>query len=143
MFASLQLSGMDLKTTDRQIECIETILYSLSEKSTGSLLFDAFHLKAVGKEIDKVPPLEFLYHVMERGDLSTYMKNIRKRYFQWNAFISGFTDKCNDPFVYAGIKQSLKDFSQSVKIDEEILSPFIEKRDWQKLVEYLLIRREI
>jgi len=141
MFISLHGCSMDLQATDRQIECIETILYSLSEKSTGSLLFDAFRLRSLGKEIEKVPPLEFLYHVMEKPELVTYMKNTRKRYFQWNAFISGFNDKCNKPSVYAGIKESLGPFAESVELEKSELSQFIKKRDWQQLVEYLLKRR--
>jgi hypothetical protein len=141
MFTCLQAGEIEFKATDREIECMETILYSLSEKSTTALLFDAFHLRALGKEMDKIPPLEFLYYVMQRSDLTSYIKNTRKRYFQWNAFISGFNDKCNQPSVYLQIKDSLGSFAKLVNIEENLLLEFVENRKWQQLVEYLLIRR--
>ena len=45
----------------RHMECIETILYSLSEKSTGSLVFDAFHL--IQPTQDSVVKIEEKKHI--------------------------------------------------------------------------------
>lgn len=137
----LSADGISSFITHRQKKCIETILYSLSEKSTGSLVFDAFHLRSIGKEIDVVPPLDFLHYVLQKPTLVKYLKNTRKRYFQWNAFISGFKDKCNKPKIYSEINDSLNVFADLLGLEVKELKPFIANRNWEGFVKYLLKRR--
>ncbi|MCH9621815.1 MAG: hypothetical protein S4CHLAM20_12430 [Chlamydiia bacterium] len=127
--------------TNRQEYCVETILHSLSEKSTGALMFNAIQLRSLGKEIDPVPPLEFLYFVYKRDELYTYLKNTQDRYFPWNAFISGFRDKCNKESVYSNILTNLEAFAESTNLSFEELSIFVANRDWRQLVMYILSRR--
>lgn len=127
--------------SERQAFCIEKIIKSLGQKSTGTLMFNAIQLKSYGKEIDPVPPLEFLYYVYKRDHLYNNMKKIRNRYFQWNAFISGFRDKCNKPEVYAGILENLEEFSEAIGVSFDDLSMYATHRDWKELVIYLLKRR--
>jgi len=134
-------STFKLSITQRQEYCIETILYSLSEKSTGALMFDAVKLRSLGKEIDPVPPLEFLYFVYKRDELSYYLKNTKDRYFPWNAFISGFRDKCNRGPVYQSILDNLQAFAQATNLSFDELLILAANRDWREFVSYILNRR--
>jgi hypothetical protein len=131
----------EIHITNRQAGCIETILYSLSEKSTGSLMFNAHQLRSMGKEIDSVPPLEFLFYILKKPYLIKYMINTKDRFFQWNAFISGFGEKCNREDVYAKIQEDLDFFAQEIGEKGEDLRIFVDGRDWKALVKYLLKRR--
>jgi|GEM_PF-2747537 len=133
--------SFEIHITNRQAGCIETILYSLSEKSTGSLMFNAHQLRSMGKEIDSVPPLEFLFYILKKPYLIKYMINTKGRFFQWNAFISGFGEKCNRDEVYEKIQQDLDVFAQGIGEKSEDLRAFVESRDWKALVKYLLKRR--
>lgn len=141
LFSSGFSEDFQMHITNRQAGCIETILYSLSEKSTGSLMFNAHQLRSMGKEIDSVPPLEFLFYILKKPYLIKYMSNTKDRFFQWNAFISGFGEKCNRDDVYAKIQQDLDFFAQAVGERGEDLRVFVDGRDWKALVKYLLKRR--
>ena len=139
LFNFFVFSGeFSLSITRRQKECLHKILYSLSEKNTASLLLNAFSLRSMGKEIDPIPPLDFLYYVYENKDLVGFIKNTRGRYFQWNAFISGFAEKCNKHDIYKEIQYRLDDFAKAIDLDVEQLDPFVLKKDWQGLVDYLI-----
>ena len=127
--------------TNRQAVCIDTIIYSLGEKSTGSLMFNAFQLRAIGKEIDPVPPLDFLYYICKKPLIFQYLKNTSSRYFQWNAFISGFGDKCNNEIVYNKIREDLELFADGLDLDIYELWPYVERKDWKGFVNYLIKRR--
>ncbi len=141
LFSSGFSEDFQMHITNRQAGCIETILYSLSEKSTGSLMFNAHQLRSMGREIDSVPPLEFLFYILKKPYLIKYMSNTKDRFFQWNAFISGFGEKCNRDDVYAKIQQDLDFFAQAVGERGEDLRVFVDGRDWKALVKYLLKRR--
>ena len=132
---------LQLNITHRQLVCIDTIIYSLAEKSTGSLMFNAFQLRAMGKEIEPVPPLEFLYYVCKNPLIFKYLKNTKERYFQWNAFISGFGDKCNKENVYNKIREDIELFADGLELDVYELWPYVERKDWKGFVNYLLTRR--
>lgn len=131
-------SDFELTFSRRQQECMNKIFYSLAEKNAASLLINALSLKSMGKEIDPVPPLEVLYYVMQNPKLKNYLRKTRKRYFQWNAFITGFAEKCNRKDVYPNIEQRIEDFSYATHQNEEILKAYVASRNWQGLVEYLI-----
>ncbi len=132
---------LQLNITHRQSVCIDTIIYSLGEKSTGSLMFNAFQLRSMGKEIEQVHPLEFLTYICKKPRIFNYLKDTRGRYFQWNAFISGFSDKCNNANEYTRIREDLEAFAEGLDLDVYDLWPFVQSKDWKGFVNYLLTRR--
>jgi hypothetical protein len=133
--------GLPLHITYRQSVCIDTIIYSLGEKSTGALMFNALELRSIGKEIEPIPPLEFLYYICKKPSILTCLKHTRGRYFQWNAFISGFGEKCNQDSVYKKIREDIDLFAEGLDLDVDELFPYIESKDWKGFVNYLLTRR--
>ena len=140
-FSLLHGEDFHLTMSERQAECIELIVHSLGEKSTGALMFSAGQLKSLGKEIDHVPPLEFLYTIYTNEDLYQCMKKTKERYFPWNAFISGFRDKCNRRDVYANVLENLESFCDATDLNIGDLSIYVANRDWKELVIFILTRR--
>ena len=143
LFFKAYAGEFQLSVTERQEECLSKILYSLSEKNAGSLLFNAFSLRSMGKEVDPVAPLDFLYVVMNDPELFAYLKNVQGKYFQWNAFISGFCEKCNRDSVYLDTTNRLESFADALDMSVDKLNPYVEKKDWKGLIKCLLKRRVI
>lgn len=130
-----------VEITERQGKCIETIFYSLAEKSAAGLMFNALQLRSMGKEIDPIPPLQFLGYIVSKPEIIAHMKKTEGKYFQWNAFISGFGDKCNKKTVYNQIRDDLAAFAEMTGFTVVELIPFVDTKDWQGLVKYIIQRR--
>ena len=130
--------------TERQAHCIDFIFSSLAEKGKMGLVMNSISLISKGNEIEPVPPLEFLSHMMKKPEIFKYMERLQKKdkHFQWNQFISGFKKKCNSKKEYQSIKDNIELFAEDVDFPVCELQTFVDNKDWSGLIGHLLTRRE-
>lgn len=130
-FNELPLDGNERKL-------INKIITTMAEKNIFSLLLEKKSLESKGKKIEHVHPLRFLGYIFGDQNLKSCMRSIRKSHFKWSNFIDGLARRLEEESIRGNLLPYLSGFAQTVQCDAEGARGFLERRDWDGLVRFLL-----
>lgn len=125
--------------TDHQKGMIDHLLTNLAEKSKVVLLWQQGKMEKLGKQINAVVhPMRFLGTVFTDHKLIWCMRQIRKDYWKMKKFIEGFSLRMKHEADDKNLVKYIPGFAAAVNADEDKITDLIEKRDYEKLVIFLL-----
>lgn len=125
--------------TAHQKDMIETLLTNLAEKSKVVLLWQQGKWEKLGKQINAgVHPVRFLGTVFTDRKLIWCLRQIRRDFWKWRKFIEGFSNRMKEEADQKNLVKYIPGFAEAVYVDQKEIFVFIEKREYDKLVIYLL-----
>lgn len=127
-----------LPITGTEKGLITELLRTMAEDNVVKLLFKQSHLKEIGRLIQPVHPLRFLGTVFSDRRLTRYMSEIRQSNFKWGEFIKGFVDRMRSEARQDNLLPYVPGFAQAVNRDPVWITNYIEARDFEGLVLFLL-----
>lgn len=127
-----------LPLNDHERTLIHKIVDTMARDNVIKLGLKRKTMEKKGKRIRHVHPLRFLGYVFADPHLKHCMREISRSHFKWNGFIDGMRDRIEEEAARGGLLPYLHGFAQHVHCDEEKARRYIEKRDWEKLVKFLL-----
>jgi hypothetical protein len=103
-------------------------------------------ITALGNKVQHVHPFKFLETVLNNPHLKQAMIKIEDSFgkFKWRGFFDGtahspgFSAKCEREFARDNLTPYIVGFCQVVKANPEQIRHFIEKKEWEKLVRFLI-----
>jgi len=138
----------DLICTQQDMAYIAEIIISLSSNSRWELIWEEGRLSEIGAKIAHVHPLKFLSTVFTNANLKAKMPEIYADYFKRNGFMGnrligdrpadGLGSSLNREADKNKLNQYLNDFAKEINAPVEFLRPFVDARDWENLVRYLI-----
>lgn len=137
-------SYQQLVLTESEAKMIYQIIDSLGNLGLGKLFFRQSEMEALGNKVQHVHPLKFLEMVLLDPHLKEAMLKAESSTFKWRGFLNGssgspgFVAKCNREADRNNFAPYIIGFCQVVKAHPEQVRPFIERRDWEKLVRFLI-----
>ncbi len=127
-----------LSVSEEKGKIIEEIVSTIGKTSVISLGFKQGHLKALGKQLNGVGPLQFLAYIFSSEELTDHMKNIRKSSFKWNGFIdglkTGLTKEADSNKLYI----DLPGFAKVVQVEYQELESPAKARNWEDFVTVII-----
>ncbi|MEM8727716.1 MAG: hypothetical protein AAGE99_03290 [Chlamydiota bacterium] len=135
-FYSLPMSRTD---QDHIYELIE----SMGGSGYWSLLKQKKRMEKLGDKVDDVHPLRFIAYIYGHPHLKGNMDKIMGDRFKRRGFLNGHGKK--EGFAQRMMKEMrrnnliryLPGFARSVRVDENEISPFFHRHDWEGLLRYL------
>jgi len=132
-----------LPITEKEAEIIWSIIDTMANNNLIVLGFKKSDLEKKGNKINHVHPLRFLGTVFSDPYLKSCMKEIRTSYFKWNGFFdgpsgNGFAHRMEQEYNRNNLLPYVAGFSQAVKGNPDQIRAYIQKRDWEGLVKYLI-----
>lgn len=127
-----------LEVTKEQGKIIEEIITTMGTSSVIGLGFKRGHLKALGKKLDGVGPLQFLGYIFSREDLKKQMKSIRNSSMKWNGFMDGLKPGLEKEVTSNQLFVKLPGFCKVVCAPQESLEKRAQERDWDGFVTVLI-----
>ena len=117
---------------------IEEIISTIGKASVLTLGFKQGHLKALGKQLSGVGPLQFLAYIFSNEELTNHMKNIRKSSFKWSGFIDGLklglTKEAESNKLYV----ELPGFAKVVEVEYQELEAPAKAKNWDEFVAVII-----
>ncbi len=110
----------------------------MAEDNVVKLLFKQNRLREIGRLIQPVHPLRFLGTVFSDRRLMRYMAEIRQSKFKWEEFIKGFVERMRYEAKLDNLLPYASGFAQMVNRDPVWITKYIETRDFEGLVLFLL-----
>ncbi len=117
---------------------IAHILMTLSEKNPLALAFERKSLEKNGRRIEHVHPLRFLGYVCNDSRLLNALREVRKSSFKWQGFASGIGRRLGQEADRDNLIRHLPGFAATLRLNHQKLASFVEKRDWEGLVQCLI-----
>ena len=136
----------DLPLTDEDAKIIHQIIEMIGSLNVLAIPFKTPLLIELGNKIQHVHPLKFLEKVLNTPQLKLSMIKVEDSTVKWNGFLwgnsldgsSGFKAKCNRETDQKNFAIYIDDFCKVVKAPVEKVRPFVEKKDWEGLVRFLI-----
>ena len=128
----------DLVCTEQDIANIVEIITSIADNSKFSLLLKQSHLKNLGAQINHVHPMKFIAIAVSTPQLKACLMNIFDDYFKRNGFMDGLGPSLTREAEKGKLDAYLKDFCNELGVKAEDILPYIQARDWEGLVRYLM-----
>ncbi len=124
----------------QESEDIRYIVTKLAEETYFSLAALQSDLEAAGDRIDHIHPLRFLMTVFTDEKLKACIKIIQGRSgFVWNPFIGGIKKALSTEAEIGNMKHEfVSHFSNTVKININLILPAYKSQDWGKFVTLLI-----
>ena len=129
----------ELVCTEQDQENISFIILTMAGNGKLSLLFKKSELNAIGAKISHVHPLKFLGTVFSNPKLKECMRDIYRDYFKWNGFMDGLGPSLTTQVHQNKINQYLDAFAKECAVPAQDLVGYIESKDWEGMVRYLMI----
>lgn len=132
-----------LPITEKEAKIIWNIIDTIANSNLIALGFKKGDLEEKGHKINHVHPLRFLGTVFSDPYLKSCMKEIRTSYFKWNGFFEGssgqgFSNRMDQEYKRNNLLPYVAGFSQAVNANPDQIRVYIQKRDWEGFVKYLL-----
>lgn len=125
--------------TAREFEDLQFIVRTLGFKSLAKIFTEKKSLERAGDRIDHVHPFRFLEAILTDDELIAGVHNIRHRSFVWGEFSKGLKDALKEESERGNLTaEQITDFAARLSIDERIIIPSINTREWGKLMDVLL-----
>ena len=123
--------------TDKIVELITTIgSYGKIEL----LLHHNKRCRQIEAEIRHIHPFKFLGVIFSRPEMTKYMRHVHNDCFVWKKFIDGLSGNMKNEATKRRVYPFLKDFAKEVKAPEYELKVFIDRKDYEGLLKYLIYR---
>jgi hypothetical protein len=129
----------DLELTKEEKETIYYIIFTLGTKDLIKIFKEKSALKKAGTKLHHLHPLKFLYVIFSNEDLKAAMANLKDREWVWSEFKKGLYVSLTEEAKNNNLtEKQIKDFTKSIGITPEIITPAIKQGDWDKLVTLLI-----
>jgi hypothetical protein len=128
--------GLELTEGEKRI--IYKLITTMAEKNPLMLGLEKKSLDKKGKKIHHIHPLRFLGYIFSDPHLRNSMREIKKSYFKWNAFINGLSRKMREESSHNNLAPYIDGFSEHLHIDKSRVTHYIQEREWEALVRFLL-----
>ena len=128
----------DLVCTEQDKANIVEIISVIADNSKFSLLLKQNHLKNLGSQVNHVHPLKFLSVALSSEYLKSCLIQIFDDYFKRNGFMDGLGPSLTREAEKGKLETYLPAFSQDVGVPVDMMLPYIQARDWEGLVRYLM-----
>lgn len=128
---------LDLPLTQSQEKDIDKLITTLANTSTFGLMFKQSELEDIGKRIYGVHPLRYIGYIFESPKLKKCMIKLMKKSIVSSRFMKELSNAFNRTLNEGQLKQYLPGFADSLHLDLPPLIVFVDKRDWQGLLDYL------
>lgn len=128
----------DLICTDEDRANIHEIVSTVAEKSKVSLLFNQTYLREKGAAVTHVHPLRFMGVIFSDPYLKTCMFYICNDYWKRSSFVGDLSSALSREADKNNLHIYLNDFAKEVGVPYESLKGFIDNRDWDNLVLFLI-----
>lgn len=142
-----QQAFAQLPLTIEEAKRIKELVENLAYKNEASLLWNRKEMLRLGESIQHVHPLKFLEVVLTNPELKKGLKEkVYGHHFKWRGFFDGdsgqrgFAQKMEHESNRNHLMPYLLGFSHAVKIHPDEILVFFERKDWEKLVIYLLLK---
>jgi hypothetical protein len=135
-----------LPLTDEEGRIIYQIIDSVGNWFEGKLWKKEAEIAALGNKVQHVHPFKFLETVLNTPHLKQAMIKIEDSFLslKWRGFFNGtdespgFTAKCEREYARDNLSRYIVGFCQAVKANPEQVCHFVEKKEWEKLVSFLI-----
>ncbi len=127
---------LEISQTDKKL--ISYIISSMAEKNMFQLGLQKKSLEKRGKQIEHVHPLKFLSFLFSQPHLRQAMQEIRTNYFKWNGFMDGLSKKLDSEANAQDLLPYVEGFATSLNVDSRRVAYYLEKKDWEALVVFLM-----
>ncbi len=117
---------------------IYEIIDTMANKNVIQLGLKRKKMEKKGDEVRHVHPLRFLGHIFADPYLRHCMREIKRSSFKWNGFIDGMRDRIEGEARRGGLLPYAQEFAIRVNRDESRIRHYLENRDWEGLVRFLL-----
>jgi hypothetical protein len=128
----------DLVCTDQDRMNIHELITILAENGKLSLLVKQSYVKNLGAQVNHVHPLKFLGVIFSNPALKMAMTDIFDDYFKRSGFMDGLGGSLSREADKGQLDPFLEDFAAEVKVPVGELRKFIQSRDWENLVRFLM-----
>lgn len=135
---NLIVAEFKMRVDKQKGEVISEIITTMGKSSLIGLGFKKNHLKALGKQLDGIGPLQFLGYIFSHEDLKLQMVNIKKSSMKWNGFIDGLKPGLNREAATKELYENLPGFATTLKVQLDPLKNLAENKDWDGFVAYLV-----
>ncbi len=127
-----------LPITPDEAETIWKIIDTVANNNVLKLGLKKGDLERKGKKVHHVHPLKFLSTIFSDPHLRKCMKDVRDSYFKWSGFMGGLEERMNEEWEKNNLYPHVNGFSALVKAHPDQVRMFIQARDWEGLVKYLI-----
>lgn len=127
-----------LPLTSSERDTITYIITNMAEKNIFELAFEKKKMEKKGDSINHVHPLRFIGHIFSSPDLKRNIKRIKKSSFKWDAFMDGFSKRMKTESSQNNLLKYVDGFAKQVNANPEKITYYIQKKDWEGLVRYLM-----
>jgi|GEM_PF-1660074 len=125
--------------SDVEKQDLHYIVTTLAKKSLVSLAMSKGELECAGERIEHLHPLRFLMTIFTDEEMKVSIKNIRKRGWVWNNFLSGLKNSLVSENLIGNMKECyIVDFARAVEIDPRIILPAAREENWNLFVDLLI-----
>ncbi len=131
-------SYKELVCTEEDQNNIAYIIQTMADNGKLSLLFKKSELNGIGARINHVHPFKFLGTVFSNENLKACMREIYKDYFKWNGFMDGLGPSLTIQADQGKLGQYLNDFAKETGVTSQELLGYIQSKDWESMVRYLM-----
>jgi hypothetical protein len=134
----------DIVCTNEDKAHVRELISAMGEKGYLSLLSDRTHLRLIGSQINHVHPLNFLSTVFLDPYLTKCMDIVmedrlkRTGLLEGHSGSNGLGHSLTREAEKGKLNLYLADFAIEVGIPVEDLRPFVDKRDWEALVRFMI-----
>jgi len=135
-----------LPLTEEEAMIIYQIIDNVGNLGYGKLWKKENEIEALGSRVQHVHPFKFLETILTDPHLKQSMIKIEdgllslkwRGFFNGNGDVPGFAAKCEREYARDNLAPYIVGFSQVVKANPEQVRYFVEKKEWEKLVRFLI-----
>lgn len=133
-----------LPITQDEADTIYKIVDTVANTNVLKLAIKQGDLEKKGKKVQGVHPLKFLGTIFANPFLKSCMREIEDSYFKWDGFVygpsgnDGLANRLSLESDKNNMLPYLPGFCQAVKANPDAVRSYIQKRDWEGLVRYLI-----
>ncbi len=127
-----------LPLVDWEMKTIHKIISTMAEKNVFQLALEKKTMEKKGKKIRHVHPLRFIGYTFNDPYLKKCMNEIKKSIFKWHSFVEGFGERMHEEHHRGNLNSYVPGFAAMLRVNENKVYEYINKKDWEGLVKYLL-----
>jgi len=134
-----------LRRTQEDEDKIDDLIYTMGSNGKIVLLFQhEKRLRIIGDELRPVHPLKFIGYIFskhkpeDKPDLQTQMGNVFDDYFKRSNFVKDYAQTMDIFDLKNALVKYINDFSKEVDVSPDKIMPFINDKDWEGLLKFLI-----
>lgn len=137
--AQKDLRNYQGKISKSDVDDLTFILSTMAKSSLAGIATKRSDLKRAGERIEHLHPYRFLEIIFTNEELKAYVAAVRGRAFVWKEFLNGLEGSFEDEWKNKNVTtEQLKDFSNRVGLDHNLLQPYVKDQRWKDLVNKLI-----